>query len=134
MGLHEAIFDRLSNYAGLTALVGAAASARIYPDEAPPGVARPYIVFWQPGDENHHLSGSDAGIVTARLQFDCYDEDQDDARAVGAQVVAALSRYGGTHAGVVIQTIFIENRFDGVEDDTRLKVRVIDTIVWYEGT
>lgn len=134
MALKEAIFDRAKAVAGLTALIGSGDNCRLYYGEAEGKPTAPYAVYFQVGDENHHLSGADAGIVSARIQFNAYADTQDGAYAVGEQIVAAFSRYGGTHAGVVIQHGFVENRFDSVDDETKLKVRVTDMIFWYEGT
>lgn len=134
MGLHEAVYARLSGYAGLTALLGTGANFRAWPDEARQNATRPYLVFFQVGAERMPLSGVDSGVIGKRFQFNSYAESEDDARAVKDQVVAAINRLSGTYASVVIQDAYVENELDGVDDDTRLKVSIVDAVIWYEGT
>ena len=134
MGLHEAVFARLSGFAGLTALIGSGSSCRAWPDEAPKNPTAPYVVFFQVGASRTPLAGADSTVRRQRMQFDCYGATGDSAREVAAQVVAAVARLRGSYAGVVIQDAYIENEISGVDDDTRLKVMSVDADIVYEGS
>lgn len=134
MGLHEALFTRLSGFAGLTALIGAGSSCKAWPDEAPKNPAAPYVVFFQVGASRTPLSGADSTVRRSRVQFDCYGDTGDSARAVAAQVVAAIARLQGSYGGTVIQDAYIENEISGVDDDTRLKVVSVDADIVYVGS
>ena len=131
MGIHEALFSRLSGVAGVTTLVGSS-PCRIYPDEAPQKPTLPYVVYFRVGSERPHAMVADTTIRRARFQFNCYASKSDDARALADAVIAALSRYSGTQATVVIDDIYIDNQIDGVDDDAKLKVSVVDIEVCFQ--
>jgi len=123
--IDEAIFSRLSNYAGLTALVGTS-PAGIFPVIAPQDVARPFVVFQKISNERISAMGSDTDIARARFQFTSYAETHEGARDVGKQVRLALQRYSGVVATVTIDDIFIENELDDYDPETLLHSKVQD--------
>lgn len=131
--LADAIFNRLSNYAGLTALV----DQRIYPLTAPQDGPSPFVVYQVISEVPQSAMGSDTGNIRARVQVDSRataNQGYRQARLVATQVRAALQRYSGTNATVVIDDIFVDEASgeDIYEDEGGGAYRVrLDFIVWY---
>lgn len=131
MGIHEALFALVGGSAAVTSLAGTSPK-RIFPDEAPPKPAAPYIVYFRVGKERFELSGASSSLKRSRFQFSCYAEKSSSARQLADAVEAALERAGGTYAEVVIQDTYVENRLEGVDDEAKLKVSIVDVEVVYE--
>jgi hypothetical protein len=103
--IHEALYSRLSNFAGLGALVG----TRIYPRMLPQDPAYPAVSWFKVSAPRESAMGSDPGLVHARFQVSSWGLTLLNTRDTAEQVRLALQRYRGTLAGTVIQDIFIEN-------------------------
>jgi Protein of unknown function (DUF3168) len=125
MGAEEELFSRLSNFAGLTALVG----TRVYPITAPQGGTLPCVVFQRISGNRVSAMGADREDKRCRFQFDCYASTPDDTRAVAEQVDAALRRY---HGGNIVD-VFFSNENDFYDDAPILYRRQTDYIVHYVG-
>lgn len=125
----KAVFDRLGNYSGLTALLP---STRMYPVRAEQRPTRPYLVFRQTdaGPRQGAFDG-DIGIADPRIEVDCYADTLASARAVSEQVRAALQRWSGTHASVVVLDARIEDEFDDYDEDIRAYVTTLDVQVMH---
>ncbi len=117
MAIEEAVYSRLSTFAGLTALVGAPPNDRIYRVRLPQDVTLPAVRFAKVAVERIGAMGADPGLARARYQFSCWANDPDQARDVAEQIRAALQRWRGTEAGVVIQDSFFETEVDLFEPD-----------------
>lgn len=103
--IHDALYSRLSGFAGLTALV----STNIFPRQLPQNVAYPACTYFKVSGPRDSTMGSDSGIVHARFQVSSWGSTVTSAQDVAEQVRKALQRFRGTLASVVIQDIFIEN-------------------------
>ena len=120
----QAVYDRLSNYSGLTALVP---STRMYPVRAEQKPTRPYLVFRHVGTEPRQGAfDGDIGIADPRITVDCYADTLASARAVSEQVRGAMQRWSGTHASVVVLDSQIEDEFDDYDEDIRAYVTTLD--------
>jgi hypothetical protein len=131
MGIHQALFALLGGVSGITSIVGANPKG-IYPDEAPAKPGQRYVVYFRVGKERNELGGASSLVKRSRFQFNCYGGTADDARALGDLVEDALDRAEGTYASVVIQDTYVENRLEGVDDDAKLKVSMVDVDIVYE--
>jgi hypothetical protein len=128
--IHEALFSRLSGYAGLTALVG----ARIYPRLLPQNPTYPAVTYDRISAERQSAMGSDSGLVSGRWQVSSWGKTYTDARDIAEQVRKALQRYRGTSSGTVIQDIFIESENDlppELVDGEAVFQIASDFIVWF---
>ena len=122
--MDSALFARLSGFAGLNALV----STRIYPPPAPQDALYP-LVTWQEIDrQSIHVMGGTAGIVHIRYQVDSWAETLSGAKAVAAQVEAALDNWSGTSDGVVIKNCFLESGQSSPYNDSEGLHRYIQDI------
>ena len=107
MGIREAIYSRLSGFAGLTALVG----TRIYPSRAPQNAVQPFLTYWCTSSIRASAFGADTGDVDGRWQIDAWGVNQTSVQAVAEQVRLALQRWRNA-ADPVVQDTLIENIFD----------------------
>jgi hypothetical protein len=77
--------------------------------------------------------GGTAGIVHIRYQIDSWAATLSGAKAVAAQVEAALDNWHGTSALVVIKNCFLESGQPAPYDDTEGVHRYIqDFLIEYE--
>lgn len=74
-------------FSALTSLV----SARVYPDVAPEGTARPYITYQQVGGRAFvYVEGTLSDAKNGRLQFNVWADTRMAASALALQVEATL--------------------------------------------
>lgn len=104
MSIDSALYTRLSGYAGLSALV----SNRIYPAPIPQNATYPLCTYQEIDRIPIHVMGGTAGIVHIRYQIDSWATTLAAAKAVAAQVEAALDNYAGTSDSVVIKNCFLD--------------------------
>ena len=109
MSLGAAIFTRASTEAGLTALIGSGADARIYKLQIPQGGATAPYIIWQgvtsiPGAVHTGPTGATERI----MQFACFATTPEEASAVRTALIAAFDG------------ITLDNGDNGtLEDDSR---------------
>jgi hypothetical protein len=133
MNLYTALGHRLSNYSGLSALVG----ARIYAIKLPQNVTYPAVTFQViSGLPRTHLMGSDDSLAAPRVQVSAWDTSLTDATAVADQIKAALQDFTGTmggDGGITVQRIFLESEqiliFDPEVDVIQIAQ---DFLIWRE--
>ncbi len=113
--IEDALFSRLSGFAGLTSLVG----TRIYPVQLPQDVTLPAVVYTRISSEREVAMGKDPGIARPRFDVSAWATTFDSSRAIAEQIRLALERFRGTEAGIVIQDIFVEAEND-VFDSTSI--------------
>lgn len=126
----QAIFSRLSNDSTVSALV----SKRIYPITPVDAVKRPYITYHLISMlPRPHAMGSDPAVVTDRYQVDLWADKYSELITLDNAVMAALSRWRGTQAGVTIQASFHVGRREFYESATKYHRRSLDfEISWEE--
>jgi len=126
--IDTALYARLSGYAGLTALV----STRIYPAPIPQNPTYPLVTYQEIDRVSPHTMGTLAGVTHIRYQIDSWATTLAGAKAVAAQVEAALDNYAGTSDTIVILNCFLESGQSSPYDDAEGVHRYIqDFIVEY---
>lgn len=93
MSIEGALYDRLSGYAGLSALV----STRIYNFELPQNPTYPAVAFAKIDSSPIQAMGSNAGLIQSRWIVISFAATRAALLSVDSQVIAALDRYSGTH-------------------------------------
>lgn len=92
----------------LTDLLASVAGGKRYWLRAPQGTKPPYVVMQRiSGIRDYHMQGA-SGLVTSRVQIDCYATTYAGVKATARSVVNALS---GRRVGI-IQGIFIDSERD----------------------
>ena len=102
--VEQALFTRLSGFAGLTALV----STRVFPVTLPQQVTYPAVVMQKVSAVRHPAFNTDSGVTSARFQVSAFGKTYSATKAVIDQVRAALQRFRGTVSTVVIQDIMVD--------------------------
>jgi len=98
MSLSSVIFAALSDAASDTAaLVGSGANCRVYPIQAPAGVALPYVIFSHIASDPDRSHAGASSISLDLVQFSAFAETYSAAAALGDALAADLD-------GVVIAT------------------------------
>jgi hypothetical protein len=123
----------------ITDLVGAASSAKIWPNRAPEGSALPYIVYTRgTGGIVHQYLGGYSGARQSIVHVYCYGATNTAADAL-CEAVKQNTRDGnmrGTWAGVYVNWVYIDEPPDDEVDDpvdksdtkkywTRLVLRIV---------
>ncbi len=127
MSIEDAIFDRLDNYAGLSALV----ASRIYPVNAPQNATKPYVTYNRISGVRESLLATDTDIATPRFQISAWSDDRDEVVSVAAQIRGAFQRYSGTNAGIVIMDSYLVNDVDLYEFEPKMYQVAIDFEIWH---
>ena len=110
MSFGETLFTKLSNDAGVSALV----VARIYPNHFKQTKTVPAIRYSKVSAPRPSTMGVDCGITRYRYQIDIIDDTYAGADAVKVVVVTALQRW--RQSG--LQDTFIKSEADIYDDDT----------------
>ena len=113
------IYNRLSGYAGLTALTD------IYPGEVPQSVTPPYVNFYKIAAPREHAMGSDPGLVHSVYRFNIFHSVFESMAAISVQLNAALSRYSGTDT-ITIQDTFLDNELDLYDEKEEVHHRITE--------
>ncbi len=129
MTINNAIFSRLTGFAGLSALV----SARIYPVNAPQDASMPYVTYQRISNFKIGLLGTDTDISEPRYQIDVYSASYVSCRDVADQVVLAMQRWQGIEAGVTVLDTTIENDSDLYDNELLTYNSSVDVIISHRG-
>jgi len=126
--IEKAITSRLDGYAGLSALI----STRIYPLKLPQDSTMPAVVYQIVSKTRESAMGSDPGLATARVRISSFADSYSSAKDVGEQVRAALQRWSGTEATVVIQDSFIEMDIEQYDPEVKKTFVIQDYKITFE--
>jgi hypothetical protein len=119
------IYNRLSTFAGLSALV----NTRVYPLILPQGVTYPAVTYQRTGSEpRESCMLSDSGFAYGLFRVIAWDNTYAGARAVAKQVRLALQRW--QTAGV--QDTYIINDFDTYDEEAQRYGGAIEAQVVYD--
>lgn len=99
MPLHDALYSRLSNYAGLTALVG----TRIWPIYRKQDSTLPAVVYQRIAVSPANAYEGSTGLRVF-VQVTVYAETINDANAVAVQVKAAMAGWTGTTGDTTVHS------------------------------
>lgn len=128
MTVENALYTRLKDHSGLSALVG----TRITPLQLPQRPVLPAVTYRRVSTVREHAMGADPGLARARFQVSGWAKTFDGARDVGEQIRDALQRWNGTVEGVVVQNSDILNETDLFESDVKVYQRALDFEIAYE--
>ncbi|MBI3936768.1 MAG: DUF3168 domain-containing protein [Betaproteobacteria bacterium] len=132
MTIESVLGDRVTGYAGVSALIG----TRLYPQIAPKNVTLPCIVYQRgdpPPERFPVMGGADVGIVKATFAFDCYAATYLTARALADQVRQALQRWSTT-TGTTVEDVFVIDESDGVTEEQIAVAAGSDSIFTHRAT
>ena len=112
-----AIYDILSNDAGVSALV----SDRIYPMVAPQDAADPLIVWSVVSRIPSDTKGSYGDLDTLRIEFNSYAITYPIVESIDDAIRTALDRIAhGAYATVTLDGVSYENSMESFDEELRL--------------
>lgn len=122
--LEQILYAYLMSVAGLVALI----ADRLYPSDAPQGIAGAYVVYRRiSGPRTYDFDGP-SGLVTARMQFSVLAPSYLQAKAVAEQLRLALEDF----ADDTVIVCRMLNEIDTYESETRLHHVIVDFGVTYK--
>ncbi|QTD91761.1 DUF3168 domain-containing protein [Burkholderia anthina] len=104
--------------------IGALADGRVYPDEAPAGVVRPYIVYQAVGGEDEATFDGAADTRNCRMQIAVWASSRSEASEIGAQVRDLMTAPPVLAAPIGAPVSVYET-------DTKLRGSRQDFSIWY---
>ncbi len=122
----DAVRTRLTAHAGTTALIG----TRAFFDMLPQNPTLPASVVQQISGPGISAMGSDVGVLVARIQVKANASTRAGAQALAVQQKAALKRYSGTSASVVVHDSFLADEATGIEPEAGIHTVRQDYMVW----
>jgi hypothetical protein len=129
--MEEALTALLNGAAPLTALV----AGRINWGVKPQGAGAPFVVLQRISGLRHMVMAGPSGLVSSRVQADCYGLTYTSAKAVARAVRDRLSGYSGTVSGRVLQGVFLDSErdiFEPAETPDKLFRISMDFILWHD--
>lgn len=126
--VEDAIFSRLSGFAGLAALIG----TRIHPDTLPQEEPLPAIVYQRISTVHHHTHDGPSKLAAPRFQLTVWAETSKAARAVARQIFLALEGFKGTVSGVRIDAGLIDNELTDRDPETEEFRRIVEVFIWHD--
>lgn len=127
MAIESAIHSRLTNYAGLTALVG----QRSYHAKLPQSPAYPAVTYQVVSTEprESQFAYADSGAVRRRVQLSAWSRDALEAVNVREQLRQAFQRWNGSVSGEVIHDAYIEGEQSIYEDGVGIYQEIVDVLI-----
>lgn len=122
----NAVRTRLTEHAGTTALIGTRAWYGALPQDA----TFPACSVQQISAPRISAMGADVDKVESRQQVRACAKTRAGAKALADQVRAALQRFSGTVASVVIHDCFLVDESPEYEDATKVYAVRFDFKVW----
>ena len=121
MTFQSDLYSAVTGYAGLSTLVG----TRVYPNDAPPDVTTPFIIYYEFATPREQTMNCDIAVSKPRIQYSIYADTYADALAVGDALRSALT-------ATSLMVIFEDER--GNQDMTSgLHRRDIDVRITHDG-
>jgi hypothetical protein len=108
------------------AVVAGLVSGRCYPDTAPVGVLKPYVVYQSVGGRPiNPINGDDPGSEFARIQFNAWADTRAAANALMRDIVAALraSPVSGRPIGGLIARYDETGKLRGAQQDIEFQIQ-----------
>jgi hypothetical protein len=126
--IHNAIYTRLTNFAGLQALV----STRIYYNHAPQQATYPCVIFTRITTRHVQDYQGKGGLGDSIFQIDSLGLEKNTLESIAEQVRLALQGYAATVLGVRLYGIEFFEDLDAPYDPDALLLRVAQRFrVWH---
>lgn len=100
------------------------AEDRVYPQVAPDGVRRPFIVYQRISMNSENVLDGRTGLINTRLQVDVYATTYAQAQQIAAAIDALMDGWTFQNISIVSQDLF--------ESEVKLHRVVSDYSVWHD--
>lgn len=125
--IEQLLFQWLTGYAALSALIG----TRIYPNPLPQAAPLPAVAWQKISAVRVYSQQGSSGLVKARFQFDCWGTSAAQAIAVANALITAVHTFpaGGAFSG---HPNFIVGERDVPEPQSQNFRRMVDALILYQ--
>jgi hypothetical protein len=132
--LHQAIFDRLTNYTALTSVLGTVgvASEVPQPDESEDDTAFPYVTFDFASVRPFDTKTDDGGDVVVRVHLWARTRETKARRAIEDSIYDALHKYDLVITGASTIGVWFEGKTEIDDPDGKTKHSVLSFRVLYD--
>lgn len=98
-------------------------TANVAGSRAPDSPGSKWVVYHMISDLPHNTKGAASDFNKYRFQVDCYGRTYSDADTLAASVKSAMDEYSGTVSSVVIDHIYFDGEYDGVQSIEEMESR-----------
>jgi hypothetical protein len=131
--LYKAVYNRLTTYAPLLALI----ADRAYPVHMPQNPVYPACTYQVVSSEPRFSAfgpdkEADAKVVYKRLRITCWESTFDKLMTLKEAVRTGFQRYAGVNNGVAIKECFVDNEIELFHPELRIWQYVFDFRIAYE--
>lgn len=113
--IEDALRNKLLDNTNLTALI----ADRLFVQEAPQGVARPYVVYLVVSLNPEYCQGESTDHII--IQYSCFAERHSESRAIANIIRQDLNGFSGELEGIKIPSIVFDSQGVNIrEKDSRL--------------
>jgi len=123
----EFIYARLTGTPAVTALV----NHRVYPNAAPTGSPRPYVVYNRITTLRVRSTKGRSGLASPRYQIDAWADSAASAKQVLNECILSLDGYIGTLANVRVSGVITDDQSSDQDAETGLYRHRADFIIWH---
>lgn len=113
----QAIYERMSGFAGLTSLITVSGVVNIWRDTFPPGAAFPGVVYKIIFGESLSDMKERSQLGRVLVQIDAFAESSDVADSIGEQVRLAFQQFDGISAGIHISCVDVSRYHTFFEEE-----------------
>jgi len=118
--IRTGLFAFLSADPGVSALVTADGTVRIFPIKLPQGEKRASVVYTRiSGQSEYTMQGADA-LARSRMQIDAWAPTAPAASDLANKVKDAINGYRGAMGSVNVQGVFMDNERESYDDVVQL--------------
>lgn len=117
-----ALLARLRAVAGVTALLGSGTAMRVFAQVAKQKATTPYVTYSRVSTNTEPVASLEGGrpqFAIARINFECWSSQYDEAKAVEDAIRLALDGWSGTLASVTVAGCRRIDARDIYEPDTK---------------
>ena len=127
MTIEQALLTKLLATPALTALTG----QKIYYVKAPQNVIAPYLTYQKISEQVAHSHQGYSHLKECRIQFSAFSTTYMGAKAINAQIFAALDGLVGMMGGIEVGACLQEDEVDMYDAETSLHYCPVDYMITY---
>lgn len=125
--IEKAIFDRLTNHVGLSALI----SNRVYPGVLPQNCTKPAVYYEEYNGERIQHNSGNCDMRPSSFRVYSVADSYSDMKDVSKQVEVALERWSQA-SPVKVHDSFINGTDDLYVDETNEHLSEVDVTIYYD--